>query len=81
MKDAPGAHVIVRAENPPEEVLLFAARLAALHSGAQGKTAVDATRARFVKKLPGAAPGMVTYTNQNTLFVEADAQEAEKRRK
>lgn len=81
VKDAPGAHVIVRAESPPEEVLLFAARLAALHSGAQGKTAVDATRARFVKKRPGAAPGMVTYTNQNTLFVEADAQEAEKRRK
>ncbi len=80
--DAPGSHVIVRSAEPSEAVMTFAAEVAAFYSGGEqvGKTAVDMTRARYVKKIPGAGPGMVTYTNQTTLYVTPSAQMVEKYR-
>jgi predicted ribosome quality control (RQC) complex YloA/Tae2 family protein len=35
---------------------------------------VDFTRVKFVKKPNGAKPGMVIFTNQQTLYVKPDAQ-------
>ena len=71
-KDMPGSHVIIVGENPDDETLLFAARLAALYS--KGRTSsrvpVDYTLRRFVKKPGGAKPGFVIYTNQHTLYVQ-----------
>ena len=71
-KDMPGSHVIIVGENPDDETLLFAARLAALYS--KGRTSsrvpVDYTIRRFVKKPGGAKPGFVIYTNQHTLYVQ-----------
>ena len=71
-KDMPGSHVIIVGENPDDETLLFAARLAALYS--KGRTSsrvpVDYTLRRFVKKPGGAKPGFVIYTNQRTLYVQ-----------
>ena len=81
--EAPGSHVIVRAESASPEVITFAAEVAAYYSaGSQaGKTAVDMTRARYVKKIPSAGIGMVSYTNQTTLYVTPDAEKIEKYRK
>ena len=80
--DAPGSHVIVRDAEADESTLTFAAQVAALYSAGDqaGKTAVDLTRARYVKKIPGAGPGMVTYTNQTTLYVTPDRETVEKYR-
>lgn len=71
-----GSHVILRCagEEPDEASIREAAVLAATHSQAAGggRTGVDYTRVRFVKKPAGALPGMVVYTNQTTIAAEAD---------
>ena len=80
-KDMPGSHVIIRhdaASGPvPDRTLLEAAMLAAWYSKGQRSSSVpiDYTLRRYVKKPGGAAPGMVIYTNQRTLYMtvtEAD---------
>ncbi|MBQ9267661.1 MAG: NFACT family protein [Clostridia bacterium] len=70
-KDIHGSHVIIRSSEIPDEVLLYAAELASKHSQAkaQGKVSVDYTLVKNVKKIPGAKPGMVTYTNYKTIVV------------
>lgn len=80
--EAPGSHVIVRDADADEQTLTFAAQVAAYYSAGEqaGKTAVDMTRARYVKKIAGAGPGMVTYTNQTTLYVTPDGETVEKYR-
>jgi len=72
----PGAHVIVRWAGPEdEEVLLQAAALAAYFSAGRNATSVevDATARRYVRKIKGAGPGMVTYRNERTLNVRPTA--------
>lgn len=74
----PGAHVIVRWAGPEdEEVLLQAAALAAYFSAGRNATSVevDATARRYVRKIKGAGPGMVTYRNERTLNVRPAAPE------
>ena len=77
-----GSHVIIRCEGatPDEQTLREAAALAALHSQAAGggKTPVDYTRVKYVKKPAGALPGMVIYTDYATIVAEADDALAEK---
>lgn len=71
-KDMPGSHVIIRTEGEvPRQTLLEAAILAAWYSKGQNSSGVpiDYTLRRYVKKPGGAAPGMVIYTNQRTLFM------------
>ena len=70
-KDMPGSHVIIVGENPDDETIVYAAKLAAAYSkGANSSNVpVDYTRQRFVKKPSGAKPGFVIYTNQRTLYV------------
>ena len=71
-KDMPGSHVIIRTEGEvPDQTLLEAARLAAWYSKGQRSSMVpiDYTLRRYVKKPGGAAPGMVIYTNQHTLYM------------
>ena len=74
VKTVPGSHVILRAngKEPPADVLREAARLAALHSSAKdtGGIEVDYTLAKYVKKPPGAKPGMVTYDKYRSIFVK-----------
>lgn len=71
-KNITGSHVIIRAENPSEETLIFAAELAAKFSKAAGssKVPVDYTKIKFVKKPNGSKPGFVIFTNQKTLYVD-----------
>ncbi len=77
-KDMPGSHVIIKAEGGiPDTTLAQAATLAAWYSKGQHSTMVpiDYTLKRYVKKIPGGATGMVTYTNQKTAYMtvtEAD---------
>ncbi len=50
----------------------MAASLAAHYSALRGeaKVPVDVTRVKYVRKIKGAAQGMVTYRNESTLTVE-----------
>ena len=75
VKNFHGSHVILRCYGlePPDEVMMQAARAAAEHSKAKGSgnVAVDYTRVKNVKKQPGGFPGRVTYTEYSTLIVKA----------
>ncbi len=77
-----GSHVVIRCEGeaPPPRTIEQAASLAAYHSQGRegGKTAVDYTMLRFVRKPSGALPGKVIYTDYKTLIAQAD-EELEKR--
>ena len=57
-----------------------AASLAVYYSQARegGKTPVDYTELRYVKKPAGALPGKVIYTEQRTLTAEADEELAQR---
>lgn len=72
-KDVPGSHVIIRTQGRPvpERTLEEAAGLAAYFSRARqaGRVAVDYTQAKYVRKPPGARPGMVIYDHQHTVYV------------
>ena len=68
-----GAHVIVRSlgrELPPETIRR-AAELAAYFSRLRDEpdVAVAYTRRRHVRRIPGAAPGLVTYAQEQTVRV------------
>jgi predicted ribosome quality control (RQC) complex YloA/Tae2 family protein len=68
----PGSHVVIHwAGKPDDEVLEQAASLAAWYSSGRNSTSVevDATECRYVRKIRGAGPGMVTYRNEQTLNV------------
>ena len=80
-KDMPGSHVIIKAEgNIPDSTLSQAATLAAWYSKGQHSTMVpiDYTLKRYVKKIPGGATGMVTYTNQKTAYMTVTEQDVKK---
>lgn len=72
-RGVPGAHVVVKFDgrNIPQSVIDYAASLAAYYSGrrSDGKVEVDVTRCLYVKKIKGAAQGMVTYKNEETMSV------------
>ena len=71
-----GSHVIIRCEGeaPDEETISQAAAIAAYYSGARdgGKTPVDYTMLRFVRKPSGALPGKVIYTDYSTVMAQSD---------
>lgn len=78
-KDMPGSHVIIVGENPDDETILEAAKIAAAYSkGANSsQVPVDYTLRKHVKKPSGAKPGFVIYTHQRTLYVNPDPRKAE----
>ena len=71
-----GSHVIIRCDSvePPEATIEQAASLAVYYSQARegGKTAVDCTMVRFVKKPSGSLPGKAIYTDYRTIMASAD---------
>jgi predicted ribosome quality control (RQC) complex YloA/Tae2 family protein len=71
--DLPGSHVVIKFDGRPipEPVIEQAAALAAYYSTGrdEGKVLVDVTECRYVKKIKGAGPGMVTYRNETTRTV------------
>ncbi len=72
-RDVPGAHVIIRNDGRriSETLIEQAAAIAAYYSAKRndGKVLVDVTRRKYVKKIKGAGPGMVTYRNEETRTV------------
>jgi predicted ribosome quality control (RQC) complex YloA/Tae2 family protein len=70
-RGVPGAHVIVRSgqRDVPDDVIEQAAGLAAYYSSAreENMAAVDVTRRRYVKRVRGSRPGLVTYRNERTI--------------
>ncbi len=68
----PGAHVILKNPQPSNEEIQEAATLAAYFSKARQAPAVevDYTQRRHVRKIPKAAPGLVTYTDFSTIRVK-----------
>ncbi|MBD5560065.1 MAG: fibronectin/fibrinogen-binding protein [Clostridia bacterium] len=76
----PGSHVLLVTNGRDlndidDETIVFAAELAAAHSRARrsGKTPVDYTQRRNVRKPPQARPGKVIYDNYYTVYVDAAA--------
>jgi predicted ribosome quality control (RQC) complex YloA/Tae2 family protein len=80
VRGVPGAHVIIKADGRriPDEVIERAASLAAYYSGKrdEAKVEVDVTLRKDVRKIKGAAPGMVTYRNEETRAVAPRSQKA-----
>ncbi|MBQ1942614.1 MAG: NFACT family protein [Clostridia bacterium] len=78
-KDYHSSHVIIESAGRvvPDAVIGIAAELCVYHSSARGagKTPVDYTLKKYVKKPAGAKPGFVIYTSQQTTFVSANAHE------
>jgi predicted ribosome quality control (RQC) complex YloA/Tae2 family protein len=79
----PGAHVVVRTEKgrgPDQETFLDAAHLAAHFSDARGapQAEVAATRAKFVRKVKGAAPGAVTYSQEKVTLLRLEPERVER---
>ncbi|WP_242341491.1 NFACT RNA binding domain-containing protein, partial [Anaeromyxobacter sp. SG66] len=79
----PGAHVVVRLEKgrgPDQDTLLDAANLAVHFSDARGEPQADVayTRAKFVRKQKGAAPGAVTYSQEKVLLLRSEPQRVER---
>jgi predicted ribosome quality control (RQC) complex YloA/Tae2 family protein len=74
VRGLPGAHVIIKfgAGDVPEDVIRRAAEIAAYYSGARNEThvLVDVTRRKYVRKIKGGKPGMVTYRNESPIEVK-----------
>lgn len=73
-KDIHGSHVVLCYEHGKEftdDAILYAATLAAKYSKASesSQVPVDYTLIKYVKKPSGAAPGMVIYTDNKTVYV------------
>ena len=72
-KNIHGSHVVVFSGGADlsDETVVYAAKLAAKNSKAANSSnvPVDYTRIKYVKKPSGAKPGMVIYTDYNTVFV------------
>ena len=73
LKNKHGPHVVILAEGRkvPEDVLLFAAEIAAAGEGADSE--VDYTERRHVKRRPNGHPGQVIYTDYKTVAAMPNA--------
>lgn len=85
-KSIHGSHAIVRtadAMTVPERTYIQAASLAAYYSKARNSKSVpvDYTEVKNVKKPSGAKPGMVIYTDYNTIYATPDEELAKRLKK
>ena len=73
-RDVPGAHLIIRNDGRriSEQLIAVAAAVAAWYSKRRhdANVQVDYTRVKYVKAVKGAGPGMVTYRNESSFFVQ-----------
>ncbi|MBX3172718.1 MAG: NFACT family protein [Candidatus Eremiobacteraeota bacterium] len=80
VKDSPGAHVLLKtAGRSPEEAVVEAAAQLAAHYSSRAKDSrvlVSFTSAQRVKKPAGAAPGLVVYSDELTLWVNPSERNA-----
>lgn len=80
VKDYHGSHVILKSENPTEDQIRFAARIAAWLSKGKDSSSVpvDYTPIHQIKKVPGAAPGFVIMKSNKTIYIDPEPEELEK---
>lgn len=75
VKDGSGSHVVLAKENDITEAeIRCAAMLAAYYSYASlsSSVAVDYTKVKFIKKIPGQKGCFVSYSRQNTIYIDPD---------
>lgn len=71
-----GSHVVLKVHSTdeilPENIIFTCAKLAKDNSKAKDSlnVPIDYCKIKFVKKIPGAKPGMVNYTNYKTIIVK-----------
>lgn len=74
VKDCAGSHVLLKTDKktPSDEIILKCAKLAKEYSSAKDSTkaAVIYTKAKYLKKPPGAKLGYVTFTNEKEIVVD-----------
>lgn len=70
----PGSHVIIHSDNPSDETIEEAAKLAAYFSKARdsANVPVDYLPAGKLRKPNGAKPGYVIFEGQSTTYVTPD---------
>ncbi len=74
IKDAPGSHVILETDNVIDEDIRYAAIIASYYSTFRDSSsvAVDYTKQKNIKKIPGKKGCFVTYKNQSTIYIDPD---------
>lgn len=79
VKDYHGSHVLLQSEEPSEEQIRFAARLAAWLSKGRDSSSVpvDYTPIHQLKKVPGAAPGFVIMKSNRTIYIDPEPETME----
>lgn len=78
VRGLPGAHVVIKRgrREVPDRVVRRAGQLAAYYSRARDsatEVAVDMTERRYVHRLRGSYPGLVTYRNEQTIWVRPES--------
>ncbi len=72
-RGVPGAHGVIRYDGRavPEALIHQVAAVVAYYSAnrSEARVDVDVTRVKYVRKMKGAGPGMVTYRNETTIPV------------
>ena len=76
VKDYPGSHILVKTSNLNEDVIRYAANLAAYYSKARlsSSVPVNYTLIKNVKKIPGGKIGKVILKNYKTIYIDPDKQ-------
>ena len=71
-RDCAGSHILLRCENPSDNLIFECAKLAKKYSkGSQSsKVGVIYTKRKFLKKPPAANLGYVTYKNEKEIIVD-----------
>ena len=70
-RNSPGSHVILGTDNPNDDEIAYAAAIAAWYSNERSAPKVEVvwTLVKNVKKIAGAPPGLVKYTDYRSLFI------------
>ena len=74
VKDMPGSHVIVKAQNLDEYTIRLAAKIAAYYSKGKNSSSVPVnyTLVKTLKKPAGAKPGKVILDHYKTIYIDPD---------
>ena len=67
-----GSHVVVDTDSPSEEIIRMCANIAAYYSKGRYSSSVpiDYCLVKHIKKVKGAKPGFVTFTNYKTIYID-----------
>lgn len=71
-KDCAGSHVLLKGQNPSDELILKCANLAKINSSApeSSKIGVIYTKSKYLRKPPKANLGYVTYKNEKEIIID-----------